>query len=250
MPGIAEHGPLAEGLPQDVRLDRQGREPDPVESVSDLSTRMTEGMSSSLGGYGQRLRGHQQRGEVEGSGTSGDSRELSLVSEEIDRGWDYDPAYWAQGPGGHDGTTLEDDLLDDELAIMRDLAVDAGSRERIQPVESEASSAERPDWRRTLASEDDEPPTLDEMIARGWRVVRNTLAPPNRGIYREPDPVLPPAGDPDQETPTWMGVSTQMPVRPRSNDPWEPQRGFSGTSRVRDDSSESDGSFEQLEPRP
>ena len=99
MPGIAEHGPLAEGLPQDVRLDRQGREPDPVESVSDLSTRMTEGMSSSLGGYGQRLRGHQQRGEVEGSGTSGDSRELSLVSEEIDRGWDYDPAYWAQGPG-------------------------------------------------------------------------------------------------------------------------------------------------------
>ena len=107
MPGIAEHSPVAEGLPQDVRLDRQGREPDPGESVSDLSTRMTEGMSSSgLGGYGQRLRGHRQRGEVEGSGTSGDSRELSLVSEEIDRGWDYDPAYWAQGPGGQDGTTL------------------------------------------------------------------------------------------------------------------------------------------------
>ena len=64
MPGIAEHGPLPEGLPQDVRLDRRGLELDPGESVSDLSTRMTEGMSNGLGGYGQRLRGHQQRGEV------------------------------------------------------------------------------------------------------------------------------------------------------------------------------------------
>ena len=51
-------------------------------------------------------------------------------------------------------------------------------------------------------------------------------------IYRGPDHALPPAGGSDQETPTWMGVSTQMPVRPRSNDPWEPRRGFSGTSRV------------------
>ena len=216
-----------------------------MESASELSTRMTEGVSSSgLGGYGQRLRGHQQRGEVEGSGTSGDSQELSLVSEEIDRGWDYDPAYWAQGPGGHDGTTLEDDVRDDWLAFMRDLTVDAGSPARNRPVESESSSAERPDWRRTLASEDEEPPTLDEMTAQGWRVVRSNLAPPNREIYRGPDPVLPPTEDPNQETPTWMGVSTQMPVRPRSNDPWEPRRGFSGTSRVREDSSESDGSFE------
>ena len=92
-----------------------------------------------------------------------------------------------------------------------------------------------------LASEDEEPPTLDEMTARGWRVVRSNLAPPNREIYRGPDPVLQPEEGPDQETPTWMGVSTQMPVRPRSTDPWEPRRGFSGTSRVREDSSESDG---------
>ena len=47
-------------------------------------------------------------------GTSGGSPELSLVSEEIERGWDYDPACWAPGPGGHDGTTLEDALLDDD----------------------------------------------------------------------------------------------------------------------------------------
>ena len=108
-------------------------------------------------------------------------------------------------------------------------------------------SAERPDWRRTLASEDEEPPTLDEMTAQGWRVVRSNLAPPNREIYRGPDPAPLPAGGPDQETPTWMGVSTQMPVRLRSNDPWEPRRGFSGTSRVREDSSESKGSFEIFE---
>ncbi|CAK9064298.1 Hypothetical protein SCF082_LOCUS33133 [Durusdinium trenchii] len=144
-------------------------------------------------------------GEVEGSGTSGDSRELSLVSEEMDRGWDYDPAYWAQGPGGHDGTTLEDDVRDDWLAFMRDLTVDAGSPVENRPVESESSSAERPDWRRTLASEDEEPPTLDEMTAQGWRVVRSNLAPPNREIYRGPDPVLPPAEDQDGEMPTWMG---------------------------------------------
>ena len=141
-----------------------------MESMSELSTRMTEGVSSGLGGYGQRLRGHQ-RGEVEGSGTSGDSQELSLVSEEIDRGWDYDPAYWAQGPGGCDGTTLEDDVRDDWLAFMRDLTVDVGSPVENRLVESESSSAERPDWRRTMASEDEEPPTLDEMIAQGWRVV-------------------------------------------------------------------------------
>ena len=177
---------------------------------------MTEGMSSSgLGGYGQRLRGHQQRGEAEGSGTSGDSRELSLVSEEIDRGWDYDPAYWAQGPGGQDGTTLDDDVRDDWLAFMRDLAIDAGSPERSRPVESESSSAERPDWRRTLASEDEEPPTLDEMTAQGWRVVRSNLAPPNREIYRGPDPVLPPAGDPDQETPTSLGSRDAVFLEPQ-----------------------------------
>ena len=91
MPGIAEHGSEMEGVPRDVRPDRQGQDPNPVESGSELSTRVNEGASSSgIGGYGQRLHGHQQRGEVEGSGTSGDSRELSLVSEEIDRGWDYD----------------------------------------------------------------------------------------------------------------------------------------------------------------
>ena len=35
-------------------------------------------------------------------------------------------AYWAQGPGGHDGTTLDDDVRDDWLAFMRDLTVDTG----------------------------------------------------------------------------------------------------------------------------
>ena len=151
MPGIAEHGLSAAGLPQDVRMNRPGHEPEPEDSVSELSTGMTEVVNGSLGGYGQRLRGHQLRGEVEGSGTSGDSQELSLVSEEIDRGWDYDPAYWAQGPGGHDGTTLDDDVRDDWLAFMRDLTVDVETPERNRQAESESSSAERPDWRRTLA---------------------------------------------------------------------------------------------------
>ena len=138
------------------------------------------------------------------------------MSEEIDRGWDYDPAYWAQGLGGQDGTTLEDDARDDWLAFMRDLAVDAGSPEVNRPAESETSSAERPDWRRTLASEDDDPPTLDEMTAQGWRVVRSNLAPTNREIYRGPDHALPPAGGSDQETPTWMGVhadASEAPVK-------------------------------------
>ena len=59
----------------------------PVESGSELSTRVNEGASSSgIGGYGQRFHGHQRRGEVKGSGTSRDSRELSLVSKEMDRG--------------------------------------------------------------------------------------------------------------------------------------------------------------------
>ena len=52
------------------------------------------------------------------------------------------------------------------MIIMQDLAVDAGSRERIQPVESEA-----------LASEDDEPPTLDGMTAwvEGLKSLKETL---------------------------------------------------------------------------
>ena len=244
MPGIAEHGPLPEELPRDVRPGRQGLESDSLGSVSDQSTGMTEGMSSSVGGYEQRLRGHLHRGEMDGSGASGESRELSFVDEENDDGLDYDPAYWAQGPGGHDGTTLDDDVRDDWLAFMRNLAVDVESPAENRPADSEASSAERPDWRRSLASEDEDPPSLEEMTARGWRVVRNNLAPPNRESYRGPDHAPPPAGNSEQETPNWMGVSTQVPVRPRSNDPWEPRRGFSG-----EDSSGSDGSFEFFEER-
>ena len=249
MPGIAEDGPLPDGQPREVRPSRRGLESDQLGSVSDQGTGMTEGMSS-LGGYEQRLRGHLHRGEMDGSGTSGDSRELSFVEkEEIDHGWDYDPAYWAQGPGGHDGTTLDEDVRDDWRTFMRVVAVDVEPQTENRPDESETSSAERPDWRRSLASEDEDPPTLDEMIARGWRVVRNGLAPPRRESYRGPDHAPPPVVDQEQETPIWMGISTQEPVRPRSNDPWEPRRGFSGTSRVREDSCESDGGFEKLDPR-
>ena len=165
---------------------RHALESDSLGSVSNQSTGMTEGMSSSLGGYEQRLRGHLHRGEMDGSGASGESRELSVVDEEGDYGWDYDPECWAQGPGGHDGTTLDDDVRDDWLAFMRDLTVDARSPAENRPADSEASSAERPDWRRSLASGDEDPPSLDEMTGRGWRVVRSNLAPPNRESYREP----------------------------------------------------------------
>ena len=128
---------------------------------------------------------------------------------------------------------------------MQDLAGDAERPDWRRSLASEASDAERPDWRRSLASED--PPSLEQMTAWGWRVAQNNLAPPRRESYRGPDHDLPPAGDPEQETPTWLGIATQMPVRPRSNDPWEPQRGFSGTSSVREDSTESEGGFEMVE---
>ena len=163
-----------------------------------------------------------------------------------------DPPYGLQDQVREDEPTCSrDDGSEEEPDFepspegSRDYAVDVS-----HGTNSESSSAERPDWRRTMASEDEEPPTLDEMIAQGWRVVRSNLAPPNREIYRGPNPVLPPAEDPNQETPTWMGVSTQMPVRPRSNDPWEPRRGFSGTSRVREDSSQKGvlNSSQWLEP--
>ena len=147
----------------------------------------------------------------------------------------YDPAtYWAQGPGGHDGTTLSDDECDDWLAIMRDMT----------------GEAERADWRRSLVSEDEEePPSLEEVTARGWRIVRNNLAPPCREGYRGPDHDQRRQEDSEEETPTWMGIATQAPVRPRSGDPWEPRRGFSGTSRVREDSSESEDSFFEVSQR-
>ena len=74
-------------------------------------------------------------------------------------------------------------------------------------MESKSSSAERPNWRRTLASEDTANLGRDDRS----RVERSNLAPPNREIYRGPDPIVPPVKDQDGETPTWMGVSTQIP---------------------------------------
>ena len=168
---------------------------------------------------------------MEGSVISAKPRDLPYVDE--DQG--YDPAtYWAQGPSGHDGTTQSDDERDDWLAIMRDMT----------------GEAERADWRRSLASEtDDEPPSLDGMTARGWRIAQNTLAPPRGEDYRGPDHEVQEPEGREEETPTWMGIMTQAPVRPQSMSPWEPRRGFSGTSRVREDSSESEDSFFEVSQR-
>ena len=80
------------------------------------------------------------------------------------------------------------------------------------------SEEEREDWKVSLEEMTGEVERadwrrlLDDMVSDGWRVVR-------------------------------MGISTQAPVRPRNEVPWEPQRGFSGTSRVREDCTDSDGSF-------
>ena len=223
MPGIAEDGLLPDGLPRDVRQGGHGLRTDSLGSGSDQSTSMTEGVESMLGGYAQRLRTHLHRGGGDGSEASGDSREVSMVNEEGDVGLDYDPRYWSHGPGGHDGTTPSDDERDDWLGFMQDLAGDEGRQSGNQLLGSEASSAERTDWRRSLASEDEDPPSLDKMRARGWTVVRNNLAPPNKESYRGPDRDLSSVDDHEQETPTWMGIATQMPVRPRDAVFLEPQ---------------------------
>ena len=64
MPGFAEHGPPSDEPLREVRYVHRGPESDSLGSVSDRSTRMTEGVTSSLGGYEQRLRGHLHRGEM------------------------------------------------------------------------------------------------------------------------------------------------------------------------------------------
>ena len=135
----------------------------------------------------------------------------------------YDPAtYWSQDGRGHDGSTFSEEEREDWRIVLEDMT----------------GEGERADWRRSLY----------DMVSDGWRVVRNNLAPHRPEEYQGPDhPLLPVEEPPDpDEVPAWMGISTQAPVRPQSVGPWEPLRGFSGTSRVREDSTDSDGSFEHF----